>query len=36
MIDMCINSSSSSVLIIVFLMDECNTCYWFSSGEERD
>ena len=36
MIDMYINSSSSSVLIIVFLMDECDTCYWFSSRGERD
>ena len=36
MIDMYINSSSSSVLIIVFLMDESDTCYWFSSRGERD
>ena len=36
MLDMCISSSSSSVLIIVFLMDECDTCYWFSSAGERD
>ena len=34
MIDMC--TSSSSVLIIVFLMDEYDTCYCFSSGAERD
>ena len=36
MIDMYINSSSSSVLIIVFLMDECDTCYCLSSGGERE
>ena len=36
MLDMYISSSSSSVLIIVFLMDECDTCYCFSSGGKRD
>ena len=33
MIDMCSSSSSSSVLVIAFLMDECDTCYCFYSGE---
>ena len=36
MIDICTNSSSSYVLIIVFLMDGCDTCTCFSSGGERD
>ena len=35
MIDMYINSSSSSVLIIVFLMDECDTCYCFLHEEKE-
>ena len=36
MIDMSTSSSSSYVLIIVFLMDECDTRYCFSSGGEQD